>query len=182
MKSSKNPLKEIAILILVMCAIQMVNVAMRMHLTRFGIIPRSIIGLRGILFGPLLHGSWGHLFANVGPLTVMLALLSFNKKRSLWSTTWAIWMTTGLAIWMVGRPGSIQIGASGLIYGLATFLITAALRGRDFFSAFIAFLVIVLYGGMVWGLLPVHPGVSWEGHLCGAIAGIVVASYSGKHR
>jgi len=115
MQNPKNHLKEIAILILVMFAIQLVNVATGMYLSRFGIIPRTLVGLRGIVFSPLLHGSWGHLLANVEPLAVLLVLLSFNKKRSLWSTTGAIWVTTGLATWLVGRPGSVHIGASGLM-------------------------------------------------------------------
>jgi len=180
MQNPKNHLKGIAILIVVLFAIQLVNVATRMHLSRFGIIPRTVVGLRGIVFSPLLHGNWGHLLANVGALAVLLVLLSFNKKNSLWSTTGAIWVIAGLATWFVGRPGSVQIGASGLIYGVATYLITAAFIYRDLFSGFIAFLVVVAYGGLVWGLLPIHSGVSWEGHLCGAIAGIVVASFSRK--
>lgn len=180
MPNLKKQLEQITILILIMFAIQLVNVGMGMWLNRFGIIPRSLIGLRGIVFSPLLHGSWRHLMANAGPLAVMLGLLSFQRRHALWSTTAAIWVTSGLAVWLLGRPGSIQIGASGLIYGLASFLITAALIHRDILSGFIAFVVILVYGGLVWGMLPGTPGISWEGHLCGGIAGIVVARFSGK--
>ncbi|MEI6352270.1 MAG: rhomboid family intramembrane serine protease [Verrucomicrobiota bacterium] len=182
MRNSKNPLQDIAVFILALFAVQLVNLATGMGLTRFGIIPRSLIGLRGIFFSPLIHGSWAHLLANVGPLAVMLGLLSFHKKRSIWATTGAIWLTTGFATWLFGRPGSIQIGASGVIYGLATYLITAAWTDRDLGSAFIALLVIVVYGGLFWGLFPTASGVSWEGHVCGATSGIMVARASQKSR
>ena len=180
MPNPNSRLKEIATLIAVMFLIQVGNMTTGMWFTQFGIIPRSHIGLRGVVFAPLLHGSWGHLLANVGPLAVMLGLLSLHKKYSLWSATAAIWVTAGLAIWIFGRPGSIQIGASSLIYGLATFLITAGLLDRDLFSALIAFFVIVVYGGLFWGLFPAAHGVSWEGHVCGAVAGIAVAKFSGR--
>ncbi len=180
MQNLKNRFKEIAILILALFAIHAANVATGMRLTQFGIVPRTLIGLRGILFSPLLHGSWDHLLANAGPLAAMLGLLAFNKRYALWRTTAAIWIVTGCAVWLAGRPGSVQIGASSLIYGLATFLITAAWINQDALSALIAFCVVIAYGGLVWGLLPAAPGISWEGHLCGALSGIAVAKLMRK--
>jgi membrane associated rhomboid family serine protease len=87
----------------------------------------------------------------------------------------AIWIASGFAVWLVGRPGAVQIGASGLIYGLAAYLVVAACIRREWKSALAALVVIFLYGGIVRGLLPTHPQVSWEGHLAGAIAGGLVA-------
>jgi len=89
-----------------------------------------------------------------------------------------IWLAAGFAIWIVGRPGSVQIGASGLIYGLAAFLVATAWFKRDLKSALAALVVIILYGSIVWGLLPSRAGVSWEGHLSGAVVGILVAVVS----
>ena len=105
-------------------------------------------------------------------------VLAFVKGRALWPITAMIWLATGFAIWIVGRPGSVQIGASGLIYGLAAFLVATAWFKRDLKSALAALVVIVLYGSIVWGLLPGGAGVSWEGHVSGAVAGILVAVVS----
>jgi membrane associated rhomboid family serine protease len=152
-----------------------VNFLTGMSLTQFGVVPRSIRGLRGIVFSPLLHVNWAHLFANSVPLGVMLGLLAFTRGKLLWPITAAIWVAGGLAVWLIGRPGSVQVGASGLIYGLAAFLVTTAWLQRDFKSAAAALVVLVLYGGIAWGVLPTRQGVSWEGHLAGAIGGWLIA-------
>jgi membrane associated rhomboid family serine protease len=170
-----NQIAQILSFLAVLMAIHLINVLSGMALTQFGVIPRSIFGLRGILFSPLLHGSWAHLIANAAPLGVMLCLLAFVRGAALWFTTAAIWLASGLAVWLVGRPGSVQIGASGLIYGVAAFLLTTAWFQRDLKSALAALVVLVVYGGIAWGLLPTRQAVSWEGHLAGAAAGILVA-------
>lgn len=175
MKTKPDPFFQIAIFMVSLFAIQIVNSLTGMWLLRFGIIPRTTIGLRGIVFAPLLHVGWGHLMANAAPLAVLLGLLAFGSRQSFWMTTGMIWVLSGLGTWLLGRPGSVQIGASGLIYGLAAFLVVAAWQSRDLRLALIAFLVIFFYGGIVWGLLPTQRGVSWEGHVCGLIAGVMVA-------
>ena len=166
----------------VLFAVHSLNAITGMSLTQFGVIPRTTVGLRGVLFSPLLHGNWAHLLANSAPLAIMLCLLVLTKTHALWTTTAQIWTVTGLAVWMAGRPGSIQIGASGLIYGLATFLITAAWTTRNLRAACGALFVLLVYGGIFWGLFPSKPGVSWEAHVCGALAGILVAKMTGKTR
>lgn len=173
-RTSSNQVVQILCFIGALVAIHLVNVIVSMWFTQFGVIPRSVVGLRGILFSPLLHGNWAHLFSNLVPLGVMLGLLAFTRGRSLWPITGAIWVVTGIIVWLIGRPASVQIGASGLIYGLAAFLVITAWRQRDLKSAVAALVVIFLYGGIVWGLLPSQPGVSWEGHFAGAIAGVLV--------
>ena len=166
---------QILIFVAILVAVHAVNVISGMWFTQFGVIPRSVIGLRGVLFSPLLHGNWAHLLANVAPVAVMLGLLAFSRGRSLWPIVAAIWLASGLAVWLVGRPGAVQVGASGLIYGLAAFLVATAWMHRDVKSAVAALLMIFLYGGIVTGLLPIRQGVSWEGHLAGAVAGVLVA-------
>ena len=163
-----------------MFIIHAVNAASGGWPIQYGIIPRTILGLRGIAFSPLVHGDLNHLLANVPPLAVMLGLLSLNKPRSFWAITAGLWLFSGAVVWLIGRPGSVQIGASGLIYGLAAYLITAAWTTRDVRSAVVALIVVFFYGGIVWGLLPTQPGVSWEGHLSGAGAGFLVARLAGR--
>ena len=177
-----NQFTQIAILLVIMLVIQTVSTVTGMWPAQFGVVPRTVTGLRGIIFSPMLHASWSHLIANTVPLAVLLGLLAFGKRHPLWATTAAIWVVTGLAVWLIGRPGSIQIGASGLIYALTTFFVTAAWTSRDLGSALVALIVIFLYGGLVWGLLPREPGVSWEGHIAGALAGILVARLAEKNR
>lgn len=175
-----TPGNQIAILLLALFLIHAINVAGGMWLARYGVIPRTVVGLRGIVFSPLLHANWRHLMANATPLCVLLVLLAWSLKRRFTQIVAAIWVTTGLAVWVAGRPGAVQIGASGLIYGLASFLIVRALLDRKVASAPACVAVLFLYHGIVWGLLPTNRGVSWEGHLCGVAAGIAVARFS-KH-
>jgi membrane associated rhomboid family serine protease len=175
-----EPFLQIGVLIAVMFIVHAVNAASGGWPIQYGIIPRTILGLRGIAFSPLLHGDLNHLLANVPPLAVMLGLLSLNKPRSFWAITAGIWLASGALVWLVGRPNSVQIGASGLIYGLAAYLVTAAWTTRDLRSALVAIIVVFFYGSIVWGLLPTKPGVSWEGHLSGAIAGFLVARMGGR--
>ena len=169
-------LVEIAQFLAILFGVHLLNLITGMWLTRFGTLPRTFVGLRGIIFSPLLHRDFSHLFSNVAPLGGLLCIMAFSNRHELWPNTAAIWLISGAAVWVFGRPGSIQVGASGLIYGLAAFLIAVGWLHEDAKSALAALLVIFLYGGIVWGLLPSRPGVSWEGHLCGAFAGILVAN------
>jgi membrane associated rhomboid family serine protease len=176
-RTFSNFVVQILCFLAALVVVHVVNVLFGMWFTQFGVIPRSVVGLRGILFSPLLHGNWTHLFANAAPLGVMLGLLAFTRGWSFWRITGALWLASGVAVWLIGRPGSVQIGASGLIYGLAAFLLTTAWFQRDLKSAAAALVVIVLYGGIAWGLLPTRQGVSWEGHLAGAVSGVLIAMF-----
>jgi len=172
---------QIAVFMALLFAVQLVNFIGGMWLSRFGVLPRTIVGLRGILFSPLLHVNWSHLLANAAPLAGLLAIMAVTHPKTLWANTAAIWIMSGIGVWIFGRPGGMQIGASGVIYGLAAFLITVGWLKKDAVSALAALLVVALYGGIVWGVLPNRTGVSWEGHLCGAIAGVLAANLPGKY-
>ncbi|RYD71904.1 MAG: rhomboid family intramembrane serine protease [Verrucomicrobiaceae bacterium] len=178
----RKQLVQIGILLLAMYVIHLLSVATGGWALQFGIVPRTLEGVRGIVFSPFLHGSWSHLIANTAPLAVMLTLLAISRRQSLWTITVTIWLLTGVAVWLVGRPGSVQVGASGIIFGLAAFLVATAWLTRHLGSALIALVVIFLYGSIIWGVLPGKRGVSWEGHLCGMISGIVVANLAVKRR
>ena len=141
----------------------------------FGLVPRSLFGLFGVLAMPFLHGSFGHLWANTIPLFVLLVLLAGSRAKS-WEIVFQITVLGGLILWVFGRE-SRHIGASLLVFGLMTFLISSGLFEKRIVSLAIAGLVGFMYGfTLIWGIIPLgKEGVSWDGHLCGGIAGVVVA-------
>ncbi|HEY9761388.1 MAG TPA: rhomboid family intramembrane serine protease [Trichocoleus sp.] len=145
------------------------------RLQQFGIMPRSLIGLRGIVLAPLLHGSFGHLVANTLPLLTLGWLTLLRGKREFWITTALVMLAAGLGTWVFGTPYSIHIGASGIIFGYFGFL---ALRGyfeRSVSAIALSLLVGILYGSLIWGVLPGSLGVSWESHLFGFLGGAFAA-------
>lgn len=145
----------------------------------FGVLPRKVEGLTGILTSPWVHGGWEHLLSNSAPLFVFIAAsLYFYQKAFLRSLPW-IFVMTGFWVWAAGHTGS-HIGASGLVYGLAAFLFFTGVFRKDARSIALSLAIAFFYGGMVWGVLPVQEGVSWESHLFGAIAGTFTAWYYRK--
>lgn len=141
----------------------------------FGIHPRQTIGLVGVLLSPLLHANWVHLSANAIPLLVLLTLLYWDPRYRPGTTLGWIWIISGLGTWAIGRPETVHIGASSLVYGLVAYLMAAGILMRSWRSAVIALTVGVGFSGIWYGALPQDGPVSWEGHLCGAIAGIIAA-------
>lgn len=140
----------------------------------FGLIPRQISGLDGVVGMPLLHGSFAHLVSNTPPLIVMGALLAATASRALFAVNAVIVFLGGGLVWLLGAS-AVHIGASGLVFGWFGFLVARGLLDRSFVTLGVALLVGVLYGSMIWGVLPNQPGVSWEAHLFGAVAGVVAA-------
>ena len=138
-------------------------------LTQYGLTPRTFSGLIGILTMPFLHDGIQHLLGNTVPLTVLLIMLAFTRPNARHIVI-CLTVISGVMLWVVGRS-STHVGASGLIYALAVYLIAAGYHERNVRSATAAVLVVVLYGTLFWGMLPTASGVSWDGHLTGAIAG-----------
>lgn len=145
------------------------------NLHTYGIIPRTVTGLRGILFAPFLHANLMHLIANSAPLFLMLLLLSiFYRKIAREVVVFSILSGGGL-LWVVGRP-SIHVGASLLVYSLATFIIVYGIIRKKCIPILLAIGVMAAYGSaLLVGLFPVQAHVSWEGHLCGAVGGGLAA-------
>jgi membrane associated rhomboid family serine protease len=141
----------------------------------WGVVPRTLVGLVGIPAMPFLHANLHHIVSNTVPLVVLLILLAGSKARS-WEIVIEVVLLGGILLWLCGRP-AIHIGASGLIFGLIAFLILSGLLEKRILPLGIAVLVGFLYGGsLVSGIMPwVGPQISWDGHLCGAIAGGAVA-------
>lgn len=149
-----------------------------MTLDGFGILPRTPSGLIGVFMSPLLHANWAHLMANAIPLLVLMVLLFWDRHYHPWWTFWSVWIVSGLGTWLIGRSGTVHIGASSIIFGLVTYLITCGFLLRTWRSAFVALLVFLAFGGIFYGILPQRGLVSWEGHLCGAIAGALAAFFN----
>jgi membrane associated rhomboid family serine protease len=140
----------------------------------FGILPRTAWGFLGILFSPLLHGGFTHLLANVFPLWILLTLLYMDRGYHPTRTLAWIWYASGFGTWLIGRP-AIHIGASSIVFGLVAYLIVSGVLMKSWSSFFIALGVFLLFGGIFYGALPQPGPISWEGHLCGAIAGVWTA-------
>lgn len=140
----------------------------------YGVYPRSVFGLRGILFGPLIHGDWGHLLANTPPLYAMSAVILFFYRRVAIPSFSLIYLLTGLAVWGFGRS-VFHIGASGVVYGLVAFVFFSGIFRRNIKSIVLSLIVLMYYGSMFMGILPGQEGISWESHLMGGVVGIIVA-------
>ncbi len=140
----------------------------------FGLIPRHVSGLDGVVGMPFLHGSFEHLIANTAPLLLLGALLAATATRALVAMNVVVVGFGGALVWLLGSS-AIHIGASGLVFGWFGFLITRGLVDRSPVTLGASVLVGLFYGSIIWGVLPGQPGVSWEAHLFGAIAGTAAA-------
>ncbi|HZQ30898.1 MAG TPA: rhomboid family intramembrane serine protease [Mycobacterium sp.] len=146
-----------------------------------GIRPLETDGLWGIIWAPLLHANWAHLIANTVPALVLGFLLTLMGLSRFVFATVIVWILGGVGTWLIGNIGAPQgietnhIGASGLIFGWLAFLIVFGFFTRHAWQIIVGILVLLAYGGVLLGLVPGTPGVSWQGHLCGAIAGVVAA-------
>ncbi len=147
---------------------------MEINFIHSGVMPRKLSGLQGILFSPLIHSDWKHLFDNSIPVFLLSFALFYFYRGISYTIFLFLYIISGILLWFIGRD-AYHIGASGIIYGLAAFLfLSGVIRGVRHLMA-ISLLVVFLYGSLIWGLLPFDYKVSWEGHLSGAIVGIVLA-------
>lgn len=141
---------------------------------RLGVYPRDIGGLPGILLAPLIHGSFAHLFANSLPLFILGTALLYGYPRAARMALPLIYLGAGLGTWLFARS-SFHIGASGLTHGMMLFVFTIGVLRRDRPSIALSLLVFFLYGGMIWGIFPQDPKVSYETHFFGALMGVALA-------
>ncbi|MGB1010496.1 MAG: rhomboid family intramembrane serine protease [Thiolinea sp.] len=150
-------------------------------LENLGLVPRNISHLPGILAMPFLHGDWGHIMSNTVPLIVLLTLLAGSKANSRWIVLGIVVMG-GLLLWLFGRGSALHIGASGLVFGLAVFLIVSGFLERRTVPIIVAVVVTFLYGSsLLSGIMPFQKGVSWDGHLFGGLAGGLVAWFMARN-
>jgi membrane associated rhomboid family serine protease len=146
-----------------------------LYLDDDGIVPRTVSGLEGILWAPLLHGGWPHLIANTLPFLVFGFLAMAGGFRQWILVTATIWLLGGLGVWLTAASGSSTIGASGVIFGWLAFLLVRGFFARSGRQILVAVVLLFFWGGVLWGILPSQSGVSWQGHLFGALAGVLAA-------
>ncbi|HWV27104.1 MAG TPA: rhomboid family intramembrane serine protease [Aeromicrobium sp.] len=140
-----------------------------------GIHPRSTEGIVGVLSAPLLHDDWSHLMANSLPLVVLGVLLVLSGRRTFAAVTALVWIVGGAAVWLLAGSGSNHIGASGIVFGWIGYLVARGVFSRGIGQIAIGLLVLAMYWTAIFGVLPGRPGISWQGHLFGAAAGVLAA-------
>ena len=145
-----------------------------LEMERFGVLPRQWIGLPGILVAPLLHASFIHLIANSLPLLVLGTAMLLLYPTAAFRVLPAVYLGPGIAVWLFAREG-VHVGASGLVYGLVSYIFVAGLIRRERRAIAASLLVAFMYGTLVWGVLPIRHGVSWETHLAAALIGVMMA-------
>lgn len=169
-----TPILPVVAMLAFMWGEEVVDTVLDGRLDRFGIRPRQLDGLDGIVLAPFLHGGFGHLIANTLPFLLMGGAICLGSARRFVQVTLIVGLIGGVGTWLTGPASSVHIGASGLVFGYLTYLISRGLFARKvtyILGGIVAFLV---YGGVLWGLLP-RPGVSWQGHLFGALGGVAAA-------
>ena len=154
--------------------IKLAEIGFDVELGQLGIYPRRANGAWGILWAPLLHGSLSHLFANTAPILILGTTLLYGYPRSATILIPILYLGSGLGVWLLGRAG-YHVGASGLAFGMMFFIFSIGVLRWDRRAIALSLIVFLLYGGMIWGILPQAPDISFESHLTGALIGTLMA-------
>ncbi len=159
----------------IMWAMEILDLLPFIHFDRFGIRPRSIAGLAGIFFTPFLHDGFGHLLANSVPFVILGGIVLLGGLAMFWRVTLIVTVAGGLGVWLLAGTHTNHIGASGLIFGYLGFLLARGIFEKSARWLAAAVAILLAYGGLLFGVLPIHAGVSWQGHLFGFLAGVGAA-------
>ena len=162
--------------LLIMWLVKLIEYNFSLSFASFGVYPQKFSGLSGIIFSPFIHKDFTHLLNNSYPILILGAILFSSYKKIASQIFIWLFFISGFWLWVIGRP-SFHIGASGVIYALASFLFVSGIIRKNPRLAAVSMLIIFLYGSMIWGVLPTNMPISWEGHLSGFIAGILVAIF-----
>ncbi|WP_157493789.1 rhomboid family intramembrane serine protease [Draconibacterium sediminis] len=169
-----------ALFVLLLWIVKIVELSSGLSFVEFGIFPRHINGLQGILFSPFIHSDFSHLISNSLPFFILGFMLIYFYRRISYRIFFLLYILSGISTWFMGRE-AWHIGASGVVYALAAFHFVSGIIRSDVRLLTLSAIVVFLYGGLVWGLLPIRPEISWEGHLSGAIFGVALAFYYRKY-
>jgi membrane associated rhomboid family serine protease len=162
------------IFVSILWAIKLFEVASGSSLAWYGIYPRTIHGLIGVIAGPLLHADFDHLISNTVPLLILGSIMFYFYRTIAFQVFFWVYLMTGIWVWAAARE-SYHIGASGILYGFVSFLFFSGVFRKDTRLLALSLFVVFLYGSTVWGILPLKNGISWESHLLGALAGLITA-------
>lgn len=175
-KELKQQFQILATLVAIFWIVVIVNeLFFKDRLNYFGILPRNLIGLRGIIFAPFLHGGFYHVAANTLPFIVLGWFVMLRGINDFYFVSFMSALIGGIGTWLVGNPNSVHIGASGVIFGYFGYLLFRGYFERSFVAIAISVAIAVTYGSLIWGVLPTQSYISWEGHLFGFIGGIIAA-------
>lgn len=166
-------------LIVVMVVVQIVNSFLNL-VPLAGIEPRRVDGLVGILTAPFVHASWSHLLANAVPLLIFGFLLMVNGAKQFAAVTVLVWLISGVGVWLTGGGGTVVVGASGVVFGWLAYLVVRGVFTRNVGQILVGLVLLALWGGVFWGVLPGANGISWQAHLFGAIGGVLAAFLTSK--
>jgi membrane associated rhomboid family serine protease len=167
------------VFVLIIWIVKLTEEILSLEFYNLGIYPLSLHGLKGVIFSPLIHGSFRHLISNTVPLLVLgWALFYFYKELGIRITLFG-WLMSGLWVWVFARE-SYHIGASSVIYSWAAFLFVSGVIRRHPRLMALSLLITFLYGSMIWGIFPIKERISWEGHLMGMLSGIILAYFYRK--
>ena len=161
--------------VVLLYVVELVDTLDRNRLDGYGIRPREVDGLDGIVFAPLLHHGWGHLVANTVPLLVFGFLILLAGVARWAAVTAVVWLVGGVGTWLTGQPHSLHLGASVLAFGWLVYLLLRGIFARDASQIALGAILLFMYGGILYGVLPGQPGISWQGHLFGALGGALAA-------
>jgi membrane associated rhomboid family serine protease len=160
--------------LVLMWGVHLIQILTQTDFGAFGIYPRELFGLRGVLLAPIIHAGMRHLISNSAPLFLLAVLILYFYPRVAVRSMAMIYVLTGVAVWLFARK-VFHIGASGVVYGLVSFVFWSGIFRRNLKSIILALIVTFLYSSLFLGILPNQPGISWESHLLGGLAGIITA-------
>jgi len=169
-----------AAFVFVFWVVEIIEQTLGISLVRFGVFPLSLQGLPGILLSPFIHSNFDHLISNSIPFFILMFMLIYFYRRISYRIFIQLYLLAGLCLWIFGRE-AWHIGASGVVYAMAAFHFVSGIIRSDVRLLTLSVVVVFLYGGLIWGLFPIDPTVSWEGHLWGAISGVILAIYYRKY-
>ena len=175
LKTAKFPL----IFIIIIWAVKLIELSLETTIVEYGVLPRKLSGIKGIIFSPFIHKDIKHLLNNSVPILILGSSLCFFYKKNYKIIFALLFIMSGVFLWCLGRM-NLHIGASGIVYALASFIFFSGIISKNKNLSALSLIVIFIYGSLFWGLFPTHQEISWEGHLSGFISGMILSWFFRK--